>query len=171
LGCHIIVTANNVSAVVQTIRFYGFDNPPNRSRQQGKKWGESQVVRGLGIRFISSFCGGPHLFRPSDFLLTPRALLGLPQFEPNQLSSTNGVAAVQPKRTLILLDLPGLDCVSVARDLPSSSNFEIAPIIILSGHDPMEHKQSAMDAGCIDYLLKPVDFPRLDGILQNEIPL
>jgi YesN/AraC family two-component response regulator len=35
----------------------------------------------------------------------------------------------------------------------------------------MEHKQSAIDAGCTDYLLKPVDFEKLDEILNKEIPL
>jgi DNA-binding response OmpR family regulator len=76
-----------------------------------------------------------------------------------------------PDLVLLDLELPGLDGLSVARDLRSNSNFENVPIIILSGHDPMEHKQSAMDAGCTDYLLKPVDFEKLDEILQNQIPL
>jgi len=82
-------------------------------------------------------------------------------------------AALESDPDLILLDLelPELDGLSVARDLRSHSNFGDVPIIILSGHDPMEHKQSAMDAGCTDYLLKPLDFEKLDEILQNEIPL
>ena len=69
------------------------------------------------------------------------------------------------------LESPGLDGLSVARDLRRHSNFERVPIIILSGHDPMEHKQSAIDARCTDYLLKPVDFEKLDEILQHVVPL
>jgi len=88
-----------LSEVVQTSRFARFDNPRNRSRQQGEKWGESQVVRGLGTRFISN-CEGPHLFCPLDFL-PPEREWGPPmfQFELNRLSSRSGtVAAARPKR-------------------------------------------------------------------------
>ncbi len=76
-----------------------------------------------------------------------------------------------PDLVLLDLELPQLDGLSVARDLRRHSNFQNVPIIILSGHDPMEHKQSALDAGCTDYLLKPVDFAKLDEILENEVPL
>jgi DNA-binding response OmpR family regulator len=76
-----------------------------------------------------------------------------------------------PDLILLDLELPGLDGLSVARDLRRHSNFRNVPIIILSGHDPMEHKQSAIDAGCTDYLLKPLDFEKLDEILDKEIPL
>lgn len=93
------------------------------------------------------------------------------------LAAADGNSAVEialeslPDLVFLDLELPGLDGLSVARDLRSYSNFERVPIIILSGHDPMEHKQSAIDAGCTDYLLKPVDFEKLDEILQNEVPL
>ena len=83
------------------------------------------------------------------------------------------VAALEILPDLILLDLelPGLDGLAVARDLRRNSNFRNVPIIILSGHDPSEHKQLAIDAGCTDYLLKPIDFQKLDEILQNQVPL
>ena len=35
----------------------------------------------------------------------------------------------------------------------------------------IQSSQSAMNAGCTDYLLKPVDFAKLDEILQQEVPL
>ena len=104
-----------------------------------------------------------------------QVLLGLKGYR--VLEAADGERAVEVALTsrpdLILLDLelPGLDGLSVARDLRRHTKFRKVPIIILSGHDPMEHKQSAMDAGCTDYLLKPLDFDKLDEILQNEIPL
>jgi YesN/AraC family two-component response regulator len=45
------------------------------------------------------------------------------------------------------------------------------PIVVISGHDPNGHRQAALDAGCNDYLLKPIDFERLEEILQSSVPL
>ena len=93
------------------------------------------------------------------------------------LTAADGCQAVEvalasfPDLILLDLELPRRDGLSVARDLRSHSDFRSVPIIILSGHDPMEHKQSAMDAGCTDYLLKPLDFDKLDEILENRVPL
>jgi DNA-binding response OmpR family regulator len=104
-----------------------------------------------------------------------QVLLGLKGY--SVLTAADGKSAVGvaleslPDLILLDLELPGLDGLSVARDLRRHSNFEMVPIIILSGHDPMEHKQSAIDAGCTDYLLKPVDFEKLDEILQHVVPL
>jgi len=104
-----------------------------------------------------------------------QVLLGLKGY--SVLTAADGKSAVEvaleslPDLIFLDLELPGLDGLSVARDLRRHSNFESVPIIILSGHDPMEHKQSAIDAGCTDYLLKPLDFGKLDEILQNVVPL
>ena len=93
------------------------------------------------------------------------------------LTAADGLRAVEvaleslPDLILLDLELPGLDGLSVARDLHRRTKLENVPIIILSGHDPMQHKQSAIDAGCIDYLMKPLDFQKLDEILQTEVPL
>jgi CheY-like chemotaxis protein len=104
-----------------------------------------------------------------------QVLLGLKGY--SVLAAADGQKAVEvaleslPDLILLDLELPCLDGLSVARKLRCHSNCEKVPIIILSGHDPMEHKQSALDAGCTDYLLKPVDFRKLDEILEHEVPL
>lgn len=104
-----------------------------------------------------------------------QTLLGLKGY--SVLTAADGKTAVEvalerlPDLVLLDLGLPGRDGLSVARDLRSHSNFESVPIIILSGHDPSEHKQLAIDAGCTDYLLKPIDFQKLDEILQSQVPL
>jgi len=93
------------------------------------------------------------------------------------LTAEDGPKAIQvavanvPSLILLDLGLPKLDGLSVARNLRNYSNLTKVPIVILSGHDPMEQKQSAMDAGCTDYLMKPLDFRKLDEILQHEVPL
>ena len=104
-----------------------------------------------------------------------QVLLGLKGYR--VLAAADGERAVEvalesvPDLILLDLELPGRDGLSDARDLRHHSDFKNVPIIVLSGHDPMLHKQSAIDAGCTDYLLKPVDFEKLDKILQTEVPL
>ncbi len=104
-----------------------------------------------------------------------QVLLGLKGY--SVVAAADGTKAIEaalesdPDLILLDLELPGLDGLSIARDLRRHSNFRNTPIIILSGHDPMKHRQSAIDAGCTDYLLKPVDFEKLDAILEKEVPL
>lgn len=104
-----------------------------------------------------------------------RVLLGLKGYK--VFSVENGVRAVEVALTnrpdLILLDLelPRLDGLGVVRILRSHLEFRNTPIIIVSGHDPAGFLQPAIDAGCSDYLPKPIDFERLDTILQSTVPL
>jgi len=104
-----------------------------------------------------------------------RVLLGLRGYK--VLSVENGLRAVEVALTshpdLILLDLalPRLDGLGVVRILRSYRKFRDTPIIIVSGHDPVGFRQPAIDAGCSDYLPKPIDFERLYTILQSTVPL
>lgn len=93
------------------------------------------------------------------------------------LSAENGVRAVEvalaghPDLILLDLELPRLDGLEVVRILRSYRKFRDTPIIIVSGHDPDAFRQPAIDAGCSEYLPKPIDFERLDTILQSTVPL
>ena len=104
-----------------------------------------------------------------------RALLGLKGYK--TISAENGVEAVEAALTghpdLILLDLelPKLNGLGVVRILRAHREFQNTPIIIVSGHDPDGFRQPAIDAGSTDYLPKPIDFQRLDTILQATVPL
>ena len=104
-----------------------------------------------------------------------RMLLGLKGYE--VLTAENGVRAVEVALTghpdLILLDLelPRLDGLGVVRILRSHREFRATPIIIVSGHDPAGYRQPAIDAGCSDYLPKPIDFERLDSILELNVSI
>ena len=79
--------------------------------------------------------------------------------------------AVSSRPNLVLLDLelPKLDGLSVTRNLRLDPKFKDVPIIILSGHDPSRFRQDALDAGCDDYLLKPIDFDSLHELLDRMI--
>ena len=75
-----------------------------------------------------------------------------------------------PDLVLVDLEMPKVDGLTITRKLRAHPAFEEVPIIIVSGHDPSRYRQAALDAGCDDYLLKPIDFDRLDEILNEMIP-
>ena len=92
------------------------------------------------------------------------------------IAAENGIRALEmavtnrPNAVLLDLQLPKLDGLSVTRNLRLDPTFTHVPIIIISGHDPHRYRQEAMDAGCDDYFLKPVDFDRLHLVLDRMLP-
>lgn len=104
-----------------------------------------------------------------------RVLLGLKGYD--VLVAENGKEAVHlaltesPDLILLDLELPLIDGLTVAHDLVSHQKFLKVPIVVVSGHDPRKYKQAALEAGCSDFLLKPISFERLDEILQSNVPV
>ena len=88
----------------------------------------------------------------------------------------DGVVAVEvalrnlPDLIFVDLQLPKLDGLGVARKLRLYPKLKKTPIIILSGYDPAKYHQAAMDAGCNDYLQKPLDYDRLEELLYAIVP-
>ena len=71
-----------------------------------------------------------------------------------------GVIRAESERPdLILMDisLPLMDGYEATRRIKSDSNLAHIPIIGLSGHAMSGDAQKALDAGCDDYLTKPLD--------------
>lgn len=91
------------------------------------------------------------------------------------VAADNGTHALEvalssrPDLVLLDLELPKLDGLSVTRNLRLDPRFKDIPIVILSGHDPSRFRQDALDAGCDDYLLKPIDFDLLHELLDRMI--
>jgi CheY-like chemotaxis protein len=79
--------------------------------------------------------------------------------------------AQSPNLILLDLQLPLLDGLSVVRKLHNHGQFIRVPIVVVSGHDPLKYRQAALDAGCTDFLLKPISFDRLDQILESNVPV
>ncbi len=73
---------------------------------------------------------------------------------------------------LIIMDLvlPEMDGFEAARQLRASSQTCKIPIIALSASVLPEHQHRAIEAGCDDFEVKPVNFPQLvkkiEGLLQ-----
>ena len=74
---------------------------------------------------------------------------------------------------LILLDLqlPRLNGLGVIHRLRQNSKLETVPVVIVTGQDPEKYRTSAIAEGCDDFLLKPIDFDRLDAVLDYYAPV
>lgn len=80
--------------------------------------------------------------------------------------------ALRERPDLILMDggLPLLDGVAATRRLRGLAPLSGVPIVFLSGHAGPQHQLDARAAGCDDYVVKPFDAARLDGILNRHLP-
>ena len=79
----------------------------------------------------------------------------------------NGVEGLQMAQhnlpALIIMDLvlPKMDGFDAARQLRASEKTAHIPLIALSASVLPEHQYRAIEAGCDDFEVKPVDFPKL----------
>ncbi len=77
--------------------------------------------------------------------------------------ATNGAEAVEAARArtpdLVLMDLglPGVDGLSAAREIGKLLSSEAPPVLIISAYDSSEFRAEALEAGCVGYMVKPVD--------------
>jgi len=73
---------------------------------------------------------------------------------------------------LILMDgsLPRLDGISATRRMRASAALSAVPIVFLSGHAGPQQRLAAREAGCDDYLVKPLDLERLYHVLEDLLP-
>jgi two-component system cell cycle response regulator DivK len=75
----------------------------------------------------------------------------------------------QPDLIIMDLVLPEMDGFEAARQLRSSEHTRHIPIIALSASVLPEDQHRAIDAGCDDFEIKPVDFSRLLGKIQRYL--
>jgi two-component system phosphate regulon response regulator PhoB len=74
---------------------------------------------------------------------------------------------------LILLDLqlPRVNGLGVIHRLRQNPRLENVPVVIITGQDPEKYRNPAIAEGCDDFLLKPIDFDRLDALLDYYAPV
>lgn len=75
----------------------------------------------------------------------------------------------QPDLIIMDLILPEMDGFEAARQLRLSEHTRHIPIIALSASVLPEDQHRAIDAGCDEFEIKPVDFPRLLGKIQRHL--
>jgi two-component system, cell cycle response regulator DivK len=91
------------------------------------------------------------------------------------LEAADGEEAVRlaesARPDLVLLDrsLPRLDGLAVARLVRAREQAARVPIIFLSGHAEAVARTAAFEAGCDDYLVKPVELNRLTSAVARHL--
>ena len=91
--------------------------------------------------------------------------------------ATNGRHAVkmaqESRPDLIMMDLsmPIQNGLDATREIKGTSELAHIPIVAMSAYDTREDKRNALEAGCIDFLAKPLELfklkDRLDHILAT----
>jgi len=80
--------------------------------------------------------------------------------------------AVESRPALILMDLslPKLDGLSATKQIRQKKGLKKIPIVAVSAHDSPESRTEALDAGCNEYVTKPIDFDHLHALLRRFVP-
>jgi CheY-like chemotaxis protein len=109
-----------------------------------------------------------------DARLTLRRLLERRDYR--VVEARNGQEAVELVRQscpdLILLDLnmPQMDGLEAAKQIRACRDLcAKVPIVALTAYDTYGMKEAAIEAGCDDYLTRPIDFEQLDRVLQRYL--
>lgn len=106
-----------------------------------------------------------------DIRLMMRMLLGMKGYR--VVEARDGQEAVDLAREarpdLILMDLqlPRLNGFSVVRFVRQTDGLRDVPIIVVSAHDPLKHRNLALAAGCNAYVQKPIEFDRLEELMAG----
>lgn len=89
------------------------------------------------------------------------------------LEAENGQQAIEIAEStspdLILMDLsmPVLDGLTATRRMREIDRVSDVPIIAITAYDSPEHRTNASAAGVNEYLTKPIDFVKLDKLLDH----
>ncbi len=108
-------------------------------------------------------------FEDSRFMM--RRLLEMAGY--NVLEASDGEQAVkiavEARPALILMDLslPKLDGLAATRQIRQKKGLKAVPIVAVSAHDSPQSRTEALEAGCDEYVTKPIDFDHLTKLLQR----
>ena len=92
------------------------------------------------------------------------------------LTASDGIEAVEAalltRPDLILMDLnmPRLDGLAAAERIRAHGGLSEVPIIALTAFDTYGIREAAFEAGCQNYLLKPLKSGELDRVLRESLP-
>ena len=72
----------------------------------------------------------------------------------------------QPEIILLDLALPGMDGLTLVRRLKADPESRRIPVVAVTAFPDLWGRQNALDAGCDEYLLKPLDTRSIAGRLS-----
>lgn len=105
-----------------------------------------------------------------DFLENRDILCRMLQLVGHQtLSAANGQEALElaqahrPDIILMDLSMPVLDGWEATARIKAHNDLHHIPVLAVTGHVTPHEIQRAIEAGCVDYVAKPIDFERLIG--------
>jgi two-component system, cell cycle response regulator DivK len=99
----------------------------------------------------------------------------LSSFDYEVLQAVDGEMGLEMARAqtpdLILMDLslPRMDGWTATGHLKADSRLRSIPVIALTAHAMVGDKERAIEAGCDDYLSKPIDLPELAKKLMKYL--
>lgn len=81
------------------------------------------------------------------------------------------VLAEKEQPDVILMDvrLPLLDGLATTRRIRASTKIDGVPVVLLSGYAEDEYRRAAFAAGGSEYLVKPLDFAKLENTLGKYV--
>jgi CheY-like chemotaxis protein len=97
----------------------------------------------------------------------------LEMFDFAVVEATDGKSAIEtatlecPDLILMDLTLPEVDGLVATRTIRSKTVLADVPIIFLSGRAELTRRHEAFEAGCNDFLIKPVEIDRMIGVIRR----
>ena len=78
--------------------------------------------------------------------------------------------SVRPDLILMDLNLPRLDGLAATERIRRHSELDEVPIIAVTAYDTYGIREAALEAGCQDYLLKPLNPCALERAIRGALP-
>jgi DNA-binding response OmpR family regulator len=109
---------------------------------------------------------------PVNRKLTQRVLAGAGydvRTVENAETALNLLPQLQPRLVLTDLRLPGMDGLALARRIKQDPLTRKTVVIALTGCTSAEDRRQALEAGCDDYLIKPIDTRAFPGLIEAHL--
>ncbi|HTU61132.1 MAG TPA: response regulator, partial [Polyangiales bacterium] len=85
------------------------------------------------------------------------------------LQALDAIERRSPDLILLDLQLPGMDGLELTRRLRANAQTRSIPIVAVTAYAMKGDEDKARDAGCDDYLVKPIDKRLLRGVVKNYL--
>lgn len=109
---------------------------------------------------------------PDNRILASDILLSMGHEVVEAVDGLQGVeAALAQRPDLILMDLslPKLDGWAATRRIKAHAQLADVPIIALTAHAMVGDREKALEAGCDDYITKPIDLLKLTRKIEQYL--